>query len=265
MSSEFRARRMLDRLRSRLEQTPLPEADRRQVAGALARALDVRIPRVDHDHDHRLLHPGRTLLILLDDAGCTQASLLVAGVALETRFPEMALPPEILEALPAGSGRWWAEQGGWETGEPREPARESAPSAEESAPSAEESARPAGESVPLPDPAPEFDFSPLDPGWDARAGGEPTPGGTVASSPDPELLERLVTLPPGPLLVVLAEALDQLRHLHTEEGRPALARGAALAAQLYVPLSRRVAESAPVLARRWAWWGRRVGQMASGG
>jgi hypothetical protein len=81
---------------------------------------------------------------------------------------------------------------------------------------------------------------------------------------DERLVERLVTLPEGPLLAALAERLDQLRHAHLRED---LALWRALyeeAGAAWVPVSER---THPRLADRFRHWyrsfGRRLGR--SGG
>lgn len=172
----------------------------------LDRALAHRARGLDNDHDHRLLHPARTVLILLDEVGCRSPELLAAGVVLESRFPSMELPLE--------EGSPWARR-------------------------LRELPRPWGS------------------GREASG-----PGGR--DELDRRLLEELVDLPPGPLSVVLAEALDQLRHLHVEAGRPALPRGVELVREVYRPLATRVSREVPVLLRRFDWWERRLGRVVEG-
>lgn len=68
---------------------------------------------------------------------------------------------------------------------------------------------------------------------------------------DPRLAERLVTLPPGPLVAVLAERLDQLRHEHLREPVvpwPELLEQTRL---VWHPVA---ARAAPEMARRYAHW-----------
>jgi hypothetical protein len=73
---------------------------------------------------------------------------------------------------------------------------------------------------------------------------------------DDDLLEALLTLPPGERRVAMAEALDHLRHAHLWPSRGQQARAAALAEGVFLPLAPRVH---PVLERRLRWWVRRVG------
>jgi hypothetical protein len=73
--------------------------------------------------------------------------------------------------------------------------------------------------------------------------------------PDEDLLESLVTLPPGMQRVAMAEALDHLRHAHLWADPAQRGRAAALAERVFLPLAPRVH---PVLERRLEWWVRRV-------
>ena len=191
-----RAGKMVGRVQRRLRRSGVEPAVAGRILAVVDAALDHRCDLVDDDHDHRLLHPARTVLVLMDDHGVVDPFLLKAGAALETRFPDMALPGERRIGL------------GMEPG-------------------------------PL-------DRLP-DPGW---SGDEDDAG----------LLEELVSLDPGVLTVALAEALDQIRHLHVEPGRPALGRGAVLARDVYRPLAHRVDPDGAGLARRFDWWLRRVGR-----
>jgi hypothetical protein len=86
------------------------------------------------------------------------------------------------------------------------------------------------------------------PKWSLAEGDEETDGA---------LLEALVTAE-GPIQrVVLAEALDQLRHAHRWDSPASRNRAAQLAERVLHPVAARVH---PNLARRYAWWIRRVGR-----
>lgn len=79
----------------------------RRVRAALAPALDHRAAALADDHDPRLLHPARTIRILIADAGCRSADTLAAGACLDTIDTALATvpPPElrpILDAVPRG-------------------------------------------------------------------------------------------------------------------------------------------------------------------
>src|SRR5687767_10021583 len=45
-----------------------------------------------------LLHPARTALILLEDAGCTDDVVLTAATLTESEFPALRLPDERIRA-----------------------------------------------------------------------------------------------------------------------------------------------------------------------
>ncbi|MEJ2540567.1 MAG: hypothetical protein P8188_11455 [Gemmatimonadota bacterium] len=64
------------------------------VTEAFRWAMQPRQARLDDDHDPRFLHPGRTALILMDDAGITDPVTLAAAVFAETEAPELAWSPE---------------------------------------------------------------------------------------------------------------------------------------------------------------------------
>jgi hypothetical protein len=55
-----------------------------EVRAALAAALLHRAARVGDDHDPRLLHPARTVLILLSDAACRDAAVLSAAAFVDS-------------------------------------------------------------------------------------------------------------------------------------------------------------------------------------
>jgi (p)ppGpp synthase/HD superfamily hydrolase len=93
------------------------QVDADRVRRAVAAALAARDPLLEDDHDPRLLHPARTVLILLSDAACRDPEVLAAGafaesidVALraELSLLEDAAGPgarRVAEAVPgAGSG-----------------------------------------------------------------------------------------------------------------------------------------------------------------
>ena len=247
-SGADRARAMSRRVQRALGRLGLLELDGgMRVVRLLDRALVHRVERVDDDHDPRLLHPARTVLILLDDVGCRSPELLAAGAVLESRFPEMELPREgLLEEA-------WTEGLLLDA------------STEDALPDAS-----TGGSLPLgwtegPEPGWILHLRDIPRPWPTSAEiSEPTSEDAASVGPDSELLEALVGLPPGPLSVVLAEALDQLRHLHMEAGRPGLPRGVELVRQVYRPLAVRVAREAPVLLRRFDWWEERLGRVVEG-
>ena len=73
---------------------------------------------------------------------------------------------------------------------------------------------------------------------------------------DDDLAERLVTAESGERAVVLAEWLEQVRHV-PQWGEPGLvSRAARRTAEVYLPVAER---HGGTLARRYRWWVRRVG------
>lgn len=64
-----------------------------RVQHAVIRALLAR--HALHPKDVRYLHPGRTVLILLDDAGVRDEAVLTAGALLETYHPDLAVSVDV--------------------------------------------------------------------------------------------------------------------------------------------------------------------------
>ena len=59
-------------------------------------------PRLDYFSDvfhHDMLHPARTALILIEQAGCRSATLIAAGELTETLFEAARVTPEVVRAL----------------------------------------------------------------------------------------------------------------------------------------------------------------------
>jgi hypothetical protein len=63
------------------------------VRDAVEAALQHRDGRLDDDHDPRLLHPARTILILLSDTDCRSACVLAAAAFVESVDRELAASP----------------------------------------------------------------------------------------------------------------------------------------------------------------------------
>lgn len=80
-------------------------------------------------------------------------------------------------------------------------------------------------------------------------------GAPSSGEADEAWLEAAVLLPDPELHVLLADALDHLRHLHLEPPSDERARVAARAELLLLPLAQR---TGGVLERRFRWWCRRV-------
>ncbi len=236
---------MLGRLQREVQGIPagaaLGSAVRKHVMEMAELALMFRASKLDDAHDHRLLHPARTLILFLEAGGAEPEPLTVAPL-LESRFPELtpsrphwpggrgprkATLTELLQEIPRPS--WWCE--------PRQGEQH------------EEAGPPSGEQE-------------LASGSGVRGRGQ----GRDAAE-DAILLEDLVALPPEHLRLALCEVLDQLRHLHVEPGRPALARGVELARKVYTPLAVRLAKGgrddpgAALLARRFHRWQERLARV----
>lgn len=106
-----RAAAMMGRVLSTAIQAGIPEHGVRSIEAALGAAFAVRVAKLDDDHDPAYLHPGRTVLILLEDVGVVDAAVLSAAALAETLQPELAAPvpddpaldpacAEILEEVP---------------------------------------------------------------------------------------------------------------------------------------------------------------------
>ena len=93
-----RARQMLSRLSRELERGPtavgLEPGLRRWVLGMAEAALMFRAGRLDDAHDHRLLHPARTLIVLLEVGGA-RPDILATAPLLDSRFPDLIPPWEV--------------------------------------------------------------------------------------------------------------------------------------------------------------------------
>lgn len=97
-----RAEAMLDRVGA--EATPVLAADdARFVLRSLARSLAFRDERIDDDHDPRLLHPARTLRILIADEACHDAAALAAAAFVDSLDPELVPVPELDLREPAAA------------------------------------------------------------------------------------------------------------------------------------------------------------------
>jgi hypothetical protein len=75
------------------------------VRAALTAALAHRDGAVEDDHDPRLLHPARTVLILLSDGGCRDPELLAAGAFAESLDQELRAPLALLEEAAGAAAR----------------------------------------------------------------------------------------------------------------------------------------------------------------
>lgn len=93
---------MSNRVVSTAIQAGIGERGVRSIEVALDAALAVRVARLDDDHDPAYLHPGRTVLILLEDVGIVDPAVLSAAALAETLQPELAAPaPDDPALVPA--------------------------------------------------------------------------------------------------------------------------------------------------------------------
>ena len=80
----------------RVEQTALTagvdSSGRHLIRSAIEAAMMPRLAVIDDDHDHDYLHPGRTVVILLDDVGLFEPVALAAAGLLDTRRLDLEAP-----------------------------------------------------------------------------------------------------------------------------------------------------------------------------
>lgn len=62
------------------------------ILAAYQSAVDLRLSVLGDVFHPDLLHPARSVLILLEDARCTDALILTAAALTETEFPELRVP-----------------------------------------------------------------------------------------------------------------------------------------------------------------------------
>lgn len=62
-----------------------------------ALAMEPRVKALDDDHHPLYLHPGRTVLILLRDVGCVDATLLCAAALTESEDGAFRIDPSAVE------------------------------------------------------------------------------------------------------------------------------------------------------------------------
>ncbi len=198
---------MGERIASAARKQGVTDADVAKLLRAYAVAMGPREagPRALPDPQApAFLHPGRTLLILLDDVGETDPRVLAVAALTESRDILLGVTPkDALIALQAFGGaaseafEWWR-------------------------------------TLPSPD-------------WFGAQEVDETTAGFV---------ERLVGIAEPLQRVVLAEALDHLRHAHLWQSSEERGRAVHLAETALSPLASR---TDPTLARRYRWWTQRVG------
>lgn len=115
MSTGERAAAMAARLDRTARRLGLGEQDRDRLVRAFRSALEPRAPRIADEHHPDWLHPARTALILMDDAGVADPDTLIAALLLETRRAALRVGEQerdgfgpavaaILEEVPAEGG-----------------------------------------------------------------------------------------------------------------------------------------------------------------
>lgn len=90
------------RIADRLTRAALAEAGRNRVLETHARALAHRLRMLQDEEHYDLLHPSRTLLILLDDCDMLDPDVLGAAASIESEHPELRIEPanELARATP---------------------------------------------------------------------------------------------------------------------------------------------------------------------
>lgn len=93
---------MVDRVGAEAEPF-MPREETQRLQDAVRGALLFRDPQLEDDHDTRLLHPARTVLILLRDASCRSVDVLAAAAFAESVDADLA-PPLTALSRAAGAG-----------------------------------------------------------------------------------------------------------------------------------------------------------------
>jgi (p)ppGpp synthase/HD superfamily hydrolase len=62
------------------------------IGSAITTAMAPRLAAIDDDHDYDYLHPGRTVVVLLDDVGLADPVALAAASLLDTRRDDLEAP-----------------------------------------------------------------------------------------------------------------------------------------------------------------------------
>lgn len=95
------------RLRVRRTMRTVGIQDDDLVLDALDRAMAPRLERLNDDHDPRFLHPGRTVLVAMEDGGLRDPGDLAVAAVLESFSPELRGSPGAprggVDPAPSGS------------------------------------------------------------------------------------------------------------------------------------------------------------------
>ena len=68
------------------------------IGSAITMAMAPRLAVIDDDHDHDYLHPGRTVVVLLDDVGLANPVALAAASLLDTHRLDLEAPDDEINA-----------------------------------------------------------------------------------------------------------------------------------------------------------------------
>jgi hypothetical protein len=205
----FRWVRMATRLEKTLGGLGLPAEAIHPILVAHGEAGVHREAFLPPDEDHPdWLHPGRTLLVLVEDGQIRTTETLVLACGLDQHHPNR-IPETTLRAL-------------------------------------------RDEGFPL-----------LPGGLGGRAEYPSAMGlnGETAEDAEADWMEAALALSPALLTLLVAEGLDQVRHLHLESPSDARTLAVRRGVTLFAPLADRIGGT---LARRFRWWTRRVAPALAG-
>ncbi|MEE8147305.1 MAG: hypothetical protein V3T24_06850, partial [Longimicrobiales bacterium] len=87
-----RWQQMADRVDQTAAGAGLDQSGRDLIGTAMEAAMAPRLAGFDDDHDPEYLHPGRTVVVLLDDAGFADPVALAAACLLDTRRGDLEAP-----------------------------------------------------------------------------------------------------------------------------------------------------------------------------
>lgn len=105
MSEPDRAEAMGRRLDRTADRLGVSAEDRALLLRAYRQVMEPRRSRIREDHHPDYLHPARTTLILMDDAGERETATLLAALFTETRDPTLLPPAGALERVSAEAAR----------------------------------------------------------------------------------------------------------------------------------------------------------------
>ena len=83
---------MSDRVERTARAVGVDRSGRDLIGTAIKAAMAPRLAAIDDDHDPDYLHPGRTMVVLLDDVGLADPVALAAACLLDTRRKDLQAP-----------------------------------------------------------------------------------------------------------------------------------------------------------------------------